>query len=69
MLQHLSRAAEGSEYSVLIEKRGEQTVIRSENLGISILNTTVILGDYSKVYVAITGDMIALTDIRIRKDQ
>ena len=36
------------------------------NLGVELENTTIIKESTSKVYVAITGDRVALTDIRVR---
>ncbi len=56
----------GLECEINIEKRGNQILTRTENLGIIIDNTTTITGDAGKVYAALTGDQVALTDIRIR---
>ena len=56
---------EGIECEVFIEKRGRQVVFKTVNVGISIENTTTIKEEGSKVYVALTGDQVALTDIRI----
>ena len=55
----------GLECEVDIERKGDRIVLRTENLGISIENTTTVLDDRNKVYVAISGDQVALTDIRI----
>lgn len=56
---------EGLEVEVNIEKKGKRVILKTENLGISIENTTTITDDKSKVYVALSGDQVALTDIRI----
>lgn len=56
---------EGIECEIFIEKRGRQVVFKTVNVGISIENTTTIKEEGSKVYVALTGDQVALTDIRI----
>ncbi|OON86987.1 hypothetical protein BXO88_05440 [Oribacterium sp. C9] len=40
-------------------------IIKTENLGISIESTTTIKEETEKVYAALTGDRIALTDIRL----
>ena len=58
---------EGVEYEIALEKKGNRIILKAENLGISIESTTTILGDLNKVYVALTGDQVALTDIRIRR--
>ena len=40
-------------------------ILKTENLGVKIENTTTITGDASRVYVALSGDEVALTDIRL----
>ena len=40
--------------------------MNAETLGISIENLTTINDGNDTVYVALTGDQVALTDIRIR---
>ena len=54
----------GLDCQIHIEKHGNRVVIKTENLGISIENTSVIKDDKPKVYVALTGDQVAITDIR-----
>ncbi len=56
----------GIECEVSFEKKGNRIRTITENLGIYIDNMTEIREDVSKVYVALTGDRCALTDIRIR---
>ena len=56
----------GIECSVHIVKKGSKFVISTENLGISIENTTFIHGRTDIVYAALTGDRTVLTDIRVR---
>ncbi len=56
----------GLNCEVSLQKKGERIVVKTENLGISIENTTVVKEEHAKVYVALTGDKVALTDIRIR---
>ena len=41
--------------------------MNTENLGIFINNTTIISDNAKKIYVALTGDQCAITDIRIIK--
>lgn len=55
----------GMEVRVSIDKKGSQILFKTENLGISIENTTRIYELPETVYVALTGDQVALTDIRI----
>ncbi|SFD03645.1 HD domain-containing protein [Butyrivibrio sp. YAB3001] len=56
---------EGIECKVLINKKGNKVYTETENLGIAIENTTTINDDNTEVYVALTGDIVALTDIRV----
>ncbi len=55
----------GLECSVLVARRGKNVILNTENLGISIENTTIIKEPPEEVYICLTGDEIALTDIRI----
>ncbi len=56
----------GMECSVRIVRKGSRIIVTTENLGIAIENTTVISKKTDAVYAALTGDQVALTDIRIR---
>ena len=55
----------GLECEVYLERKGNRITLRTDNLGISIENTTVLTEEPSAVYVALTGDQVALTDIRV----
>ncbi len=57
---------EGMNCEVLLEKKGNQVFLKTENLGISIENTTILKEEHAKVYAALTGDQVALTDIRVK---
>ena len=57
---------EGMECSVRLARKGNKIVISTENLGITIENTMVVRNEAGEVYAALTGDQVALTDIRIR---
>ncbi len=59
------RNKEGVECSVGIVRKGGRVILRTENLGISIENTTILPAGAGKVYAALTGDQTAITDIRI----
>lgn len=56
---------EGMEVELYLEKKGDRVTLKTENLGISIENTTTVTDDKHKVYVSLSGDQVALTDIRI----
>ncbi len=56
----------GVECEVTFDRKGNTIVTKTENLGVYIENTTVIHENPDKVYVAITGDRCAITDIRVR---
>ena len=55
----------GINCEILFERKGNRITLKTKNLGISIENTTTIKDDFKKVYAAITGDQVALTDISI----
>ena len=55
----------GLDYMVRFTKKGNVITMETNNLGVSIKNTTTIRDGSDKAYVAVTGDMVALTDIRV----
>ena len=57
---------EGVECEVVFERKGNQIRTVTENLGVYIENITTISESFNKVYVALTGDRCALTDIRVK---
>jgi hypothetical protein len=59
---------EGYERTDHIERKGNTITVTTENLGIAIKNVTTILAKTNDIYVALTGDQCALTNIRIRTD-
>lgn len=61
------RNKEGLESKVRIVRKGGMVMVSTENLGIVIENMTMIRDKNGKVYVSLTGDQVALTDIRIKK--
>lgn len=56
----------GFEVDVYLKRKKNQITLKTCNLGVELENTTIIKESTSKVYVAITGDRVALTDIRVR---
>ena len=57
---------EGMECSVKLVKKGSRVIMSTENLGIVIENVTTLHEGEKQVYAALTGDEVALTDIRVR---
>ncbi len=57
---------EGVDCEVILERKGNTIVTTTRNLGVYLENTTIINESFDKVYVALTGDRCALTDIRVR---
>ena len=55
----------GMEFSVSLKKKGSRITIAAKNFGIEINNITELRED-GRVYAALTGDQVAITDIRIR---
>jgi hypothetical protein len=59
---------EGMDYSVSIKKQGNKITVSTENLGLQILSLTEIKDEtVNNLYLALTGDQVALTDIRIQR--
>nr|MCR5000826.1 diguanylate cyclase [Lachnospiraceae bacterium] len=56
----------GFEVEVDFTRKGKKIVLSTENLGIRIHNAMTVLDDHDDIYVALTGDQVALTDIRVR---
>ena len=59
------RNKEGLEVEIDFVRRGRRITFSTSNLGIEITNTTTVDDGPDTVYVAITGDQVALTDIRV----
>ncbi|MCR4990926.1 MAG: HD domain-containing protein [Lachnospiraceae bacterium] len=62
--QEANRA--GMEFKVEVRKRGNRVSIVTEKMGIYIENITTVPDENEDLYVAITGDQVAITDIRVR---
>ena len=56
---------EGIDCEVFIHRESNTVTVKTENLGISIRSVTTINDDVDDLYVALTGDQVALTDIHI----
>jgi hypothetical protein len=57
----------GIDVCININRRGNRIVMTTENMGLYLKNTTNILDKNDQIYVALSGDQCALTDIRIKK--
>ena len=56
---------DGYDATVSFEVRGNTVTVVTENGGISIRNTVKLAGSGKTIYAAITGDQVAVTNIRI----
>ncbi len=56
----------GYDCEINFQKKDNTVLFHTENYGIYIKNTTIVMGDNYEVYAAITGDQCAITDIRMR---
>lgn len=56
----------GYECQIEFIKNGNEVTLRTQNKGIYIQNTTRIRNGNKEIFVAFSGDQVALTDIRIR---
>ncbi len=56
----------GLEVEVAFKKKADHIICKTKNLGIDLENITTLKDGGSKVYIALTGDQVALTDIRVR---
>ena len=56
---------EGMECEISLRKKSDKIILKTENLGIDMEHTTILKEAPPKVYVALTGDQVALTDIRV----
>ncbi|MCR5615991.1 MAG: HD-GYP domain-containing protein [Saccharofermentans sp.] len=56
---------EGYDCEISFKRDGNVIIASTENLGISVKSTTEVKIDVDEIYVALTGDQVALTDIRI----
>ena len=57
----------GFDVSASFERSGNNVTLVTKNKGIEITNITKIADKPEKIYIALTGDQSALTNIRIKK--
>lgn len=58
---------EGLDYAISIKKNNNLITVSTQNAGISIKNTTNFADMPPKIYVALTGDQCAISNIRINR--
>ena len=58
---------EGIDCIVTIRKEKGRVLMETENLGIAIRSTTTILDGMKEIYVSITGDQCAVTNIHVKR--
>ena len=56
----------GIEYEIELLRKGNTITRKTTNMGIEIQNVTTVIDGGDKVYAALSGDMVAITDIRIK---
>ena len=61
------RNSKGFECEVILERKGGRILLKTENMGIEVENMTDITEVPDKIYIALTGDQVAITDIRIKR--
>ncbi len=54
----------GYDVTLTFERRGNDVTIRTENYGIVLKNTASVIDDPREIYVSLTGDQCAITNIR-----
>ena len=59
------KCKEGFECELLCKKKDNRIILKTGNLGIETENTTIVKNSPDKIYVSLTGDQVAITDIRI----
>lgn len=58
---------EGMDCSVSLKRKGNTITFNSTNLGIDVTNVTTLKEEPEHIYIALTGDQCALTNIRIKE--
>ena len=62
----LEKNKQGLDCTVTLKREDNKITLHTENLGIEINSVTTILDDVNEVYVALTGDQCAITNIQIK---
>lgn len=59
------RNKEGIDYEIYVKRDGNRITVNSDNGGIAIFTTTDLNMDVDNVYLSLTGDQVAITNIHI----
>ena len=59
----------GLDCVVKIKRDGNVITMQTENLGVAIHSVTTILDDFNDVFVSLTGDQCAITNIRVLSER
>lgn len=62
-----TRNKEGLDCSATVRRKGDKIILTTKNLGIDITNVTTMKDPSKDVYISLTGDQCALTNIRIKE--
>jgi len=62
-----TRKKEGLDCSATVRRKGDKIILTTKNLGIDITNITTMKDPSKDVYISLTGDQCALTNIRIKE--
>jgi len=60
---------QGIDVEMSFERSGNTIIVKTENLGLRLKNTTTINDGNDQIFVALTGDQCAITNIRIEKPE
>ena len=63
----LEQNKQGLDCIVEIRKEGGRVVMQTEAAGIAIISSTSVQDGTEDLYLALTGDQCAVTDIRVRR--
>ncbi|MBR4627419.1 MAG: hypothetical protein IKO47_06955 [Ruminococcus sp.] len=63
----LEQNKQGIDCTVTLKREANKIIMQTENLGIVINSATTILDGADEVYIALTGDQCAITNIRINR--
>ena len=60
---------QGIDCSVTIERKGNRITMQTKNLGVCVSSVTDIMGEDAEVFLALTGDLCAVTDIHFSRQE
>ena len=58
----------GYDCEITVERTGNKIILTTENLGVKVHNITTVLDGNDEIYLALTGDQCALTNIQISRN-